>query len=317
MGIMGQPLDRKLAFFYGQFVDGAYAMYERDPHNLTPEPQTGDIPDTFEMVAWIDMSDFILWDKVPKFYGIMARNRVYRHEYIVAIRGTKTLMEWADDAFALLTPFKPVPGAGRVAKGFDQIYSSLQVVKRRGVPTIPPPTPAAVAPAPVASLQAVPHERMSGTFAEQLEQLADSLESDESRQGFATGKIARPPRGMIVTGHSLGSALATLFVIENKDRKKFDITTSCTFASPRVGDAEFVRRFDEFPITSWRIVNTQDLVPRIPFHIPLFFPYEHVNTEYDFSSAGVVKWNPVCWHSMKTYLHWLDPASELDANCKK
>lgn len=317
---MGQPLDGKLAFFYGQFVDGAYSMYERNPGNLTPEPQAGDIPDTYEMVAWIDMSDFILWDKVPKFYGIMARNRVFRHEYIVSIRGTQTLMEWADDAVTLLTPFKPVPDAGRVARGFDQIYSSLQVVKRRVAPTVPSPAPTVTTPVALAVEEQIigqPHARMSGTFAEQLEQLADSLETDEIRQGFATGRIARPRRGMIVTGHSLGSALATLFVIENKDRKKFDITTLCTFASPRVGDADFVQRFNELPIASWRIVNRQDVVPKIPLHIPLLFPYEHVNTEYDFSSSGVVDWNPVCWHSMKTYLHWLDASFPQDAKCQR
>jgi hypothetical protein len=39
-------------------------------------------------------------------------------------------------------------------------------------------------------------------------------------------------------------------------------------------------------------------------------------TPFDFSSAGVVKWSPSCWHSMKTYLHWLDAAIPVEDRCK-
>ena len=115
----------------------------------------------------------------------------------------------------------------------------------------------------------------------------------------------RPERTYVVTGHSLGSALCTLFVMENKEKGKFDVATLCTFASPRVGDAEFVRLFDELPITSWRIVNTCDVVPKLPLWLP-FFNYHHVHTAYKFSSSGTVKFGAACWHSMGTYLHWLD-----------
>ncbi len=128
-------------------------------------------------------------------------------------------------------------------------------------------------------------------------------------------KERRPRRSFVVTGHSLGSALATLFVMENKNR--FDVSTICTFASPRVGDAEFARQFNLLPLDSWRIVNCQDLVPKLPLHIPMLFDYQHVETPYDFSSAGVVKWNPSCWHAMGTYLHWLDPTIDVDTKCKR
>ncbi len=316
---MGQPLDRKLAFFWGQFVDGAYTMYEREPHNARPLPQAHDIPDGYEMVAWIQMSDFFFWYRLPMgFYGLMARNRTNLHQYVLALRGTKSMVEWWDDGVTRLVQFKPVPDAGRVECGFDTIYSTLRVIKMPEAARTPTLPGQAIQAAHATERGAAIPELMTGTFADQLEQVADSLEPDpQLREAFRTGRLARPQRGMAVTGHSLGSALATLFVMENKSRKKFDIHTLCTFASPRVGDAEFVRQFAELPITSWRLVNTQDIVPRIPLHIPLLFPYEHVETESSFSSSGVVRWNPVCWHSMKTYLHWLDPASKLDPDCKK
>jgi Lipase (class 3) len=316
---MIRTLDKPEAFFYGQFVDAAYTMYERDPQNPRPLPQAHDIPDGYEMVAWIQMSDFFFWYRLPMgFYGLMARSRTDHHQYVVALRGTKSMVEWWDDGVTRLVRFKPVPDAGRVECGFDTIYSTLRVIKMPEAARAPAAPGQAIQGAAVTERAAAIPELMTGSFAEQLEQLADSLEPDpQRREGFRTGRLARPQRGMVVTGHSLGSALATLVVMENKSNKKFDICTLCTFASPRVGNAEFVRQFAELPITSWRLVNTQDIVPRIPFHIPLFFPYEHVETEFSFSSAGVVKWNPGCWHSMKTYLHWLDPASPLYPGCQK
>lgn len=147
---------------------------------------------------------------------------------------------------------------------------------------------------------------MSGTFAEQLEQLADTLEEPALQEQIRTTRAVRPRRSFTVTGHSLGAALATLFVMENKEKNKFDISTVCTFASPRVGNTEFARIFDLLPLDSWRIANKQDIVPKIPPRIPMLFDYDHVERLYEVDSSGVVKWNPVCWHSMKTYLHLLE-----------
>jgi hypothetical protein len=193
-----------------------------------------------------------------------------------------------------------------VSYGFDRIYSSLQVIRRDRAAD-----GAMRAAAPTAT------RRMSGSFAQQLEQLADSLEEPDVQARMRLAPEARPRRSFAVTGHSLGAALATLFVIENKDKKKFDITTSCTFASPRVGNTEFVRAFHELPINSWRIFNEQDIVPKIPFSLPLVADYQHVNDPYSFSSHDFVKWNPVCWHSMLTYLHWLDESIEVLDKCRK
>jgi hypothetical protein len=304
---MGQPLDpqkAQRAFFYGQFVQAAYTMFRRDTSNLTPEPQPGDIPDGWELGAWIHMSDFILNLREPEFYGIVCREIANPDSRIVAIRGTEGAIEWIDDAAALPTPFRQVPSVGRVASGFDKIYSSLQVVKRRlaedesAVATGDPAVP----------------ETFGGSFAEQLDQLATSRE-------LALGKRrseaeARPPRPMVVTGHSLGAALATLFVMENDSKKKFDLTTACTFASPRVGTLEFARAFDRLPIDSWRIVNTLDIVPKLPPHIPLLLEYDHVDTAYPFTSSAFAKNSLVCWHAMETYLHSLDDSYPLRPECK-
>lgn len=302
---MGRPLDKQEAVFYGKFVNAAYAMFKRDPNILQPEPATGDIPDPYEMVAWVIMSDFtFLGKEIPKFYGLIGRHEQQKRNFILAIRGTEGATEWFDDAMAFLVPFRQVPNAGRVARGFDKIYATLKVVKRHGVAVgLPAAKPSAAPTAP---------DVMQGTFAEQLERLADTLEEPGV---MSLAKERRPRRSFVVTGHSLGSALATLFVIENKEKNKFDINTVCTFASPHVGNTGFVNQFNQLPLTSWRIANTQDIVPKVPLHLPLL-DYQHVATPYEFSSAGVVKANPGCWHSMSTYLHWLDPKIDIDPECE-
>ncbi len=302
---MGQPLDPGKAFFYGQFVQAAYTMFKNPQGGDPLRPEPAGIPDGYELGAWIHMSDFILTLEKPEFYGIVVHGVENPDARIIAIRGTEGAIEWFDDAFAFLTHFRQVPAAGKVARGFDKIYSSLKVVKRKLAEDRALEAKAAPG-APAAP------ETFDGSFAEQLDQLANSREL--ARGVRRSAEEARPPRPMVVTGHSLGSALATLFVMENDSKKKFDITTSCTFASPRVGNTEFVRVFDALPIDSWRIVNTDDEVPKLPFRLPLF-DYQHVNTAYPFASDGFAKHSLVCCHAMETYLHWLKPGSALRPEC--
>jgi hypothetical protein len=128
---MGQPLDPGKAFFYGQFVQAAYAMFKNPQGGDPLRPEPAGIPDGYELGAWIHMSDFILNLEKPEFYGIVVHGVENPDARIIAIRGTENALEWFDDAFAFLTHFRQVPAAGKVARGFDKIYSSLKVVKRK------------------------------------------------------------------------------------------------------------------------------------------------------------------------------------------
>lgn len=303
---MRQPLDKQKAFFYGQFVLAAYMMY-KNPQNKDPlRPEPSGIPQGWEVSAWIHMSDFILNIVEPKFYGLIAHSIGDPDSRVIAIRGTESAVEWIDDAFAIPVPFRQVPSAGRVAQGFDKIYNTMKVIRR--------PLPAAVARAEGAAPPAAVPETFSGSFADQLEQLAIHREAERGLARPADGR-ARPKRPTVVTGHSLGAALASLFVAENDAKRKFDIASLCTFASPRVGNMEFVHLFNQLPIDSWRICNTRDVVPKLPPHIPIVLDYGHVDIEYAFDSSAFAKNSISCWHSLETYLHWLDPASPLLPEC--
>ncbi len=298
---MGQPLDKQKAVFYGQFVQAAYAMYHNPPGPDPLRPEPSGIPAGYELSAWIQMSDFIFDVKEPKFYGIVAHGVQDPDSRVIAIRGTEGAIEWLDDGAAIPVPFRQVPSAGRVAAGFDKIYDTLRVLKR--------PRPGAAAPN-----EAAAPETFSGSFAEQLEQLAISREAERGISRPAEGH-ARPQRPTVVTGHSLGAALATLFVMENDAKRKFDLTTLCTFASPRVGNMEFVHLFNQLPINCWRIVNVRDAVPKLPPHIPILLDYGHVDLACSFDSSPFAKGNLSCWHAMETYLHSLDASQTLLKEC--
>ncbi|MGC2330789.1 MAG: lipase family protein [Candidatus Acidiferrales bacterium] len=297
---MGQPLNTQKALLYGQCVLAAYKMFD-DPQGGDPlRPDPAGIPDGWELGAWIHMSDFVFKGSELKFYGIVVHEIANPDSRIIGIRGTEGAVEWLDDGDAILVPFRQVPSAGRVACGFDKIYSSLKVVARR----LSHPGMQTVAAAP---------ESYAGSFAEQLEQLAIRRERERGFAPLADGK--RRSRPTVVTGHSLGAALTTLFVMENSDKHKFDIASLCTFASPRVGNLEFAHTFNKLPVDSWRIFNKRDLVPKLPPHVPILLDYQHVNDSYEIDSSGFAKNNLLCWHAMETYLHGLVPSFPLRPEC--
>jgi hypothetical protein len=296
---MGQPLNKQEALLYGRFVLAAYTMF-KNPVGDPSRPDPAGIPAGYELGAWIHMSDFFLNIVQPKFYGIIAHEVANPDSRIVAIRGTEGALEWLDDGDAFPVPFREVPSAGRVACGFDKIYNTMQIIPR------------ALPGAPAAEAGTVPAP-LAGSFADQLEQLALRREAERG----VTAPEGRAPRqrDTVVTGHSLGGALTTLFVMENDSKRKFDLKTLCTFASPRVGNMEFVHLFNRLPINSWRIVNKCDIVPKLPPHFPHVLDYGHVDTAYPFDSSQFAKTSLTCSHSMETYLHSIDPSYGLLPQC--
>jgi len=90
---------------------------------------------------------------------------------------------------------------------------------------------------------------------------------------------------LFITGHSLGAALAFLaFPDFSQNVGMIDSVTMYNFAGPAVGDGQFVTTYnaeESLNRISFRIVNTNDLVPMLP---PqglncTAFSYEHVNGE--------------------------------------
>jgi len=98
-----------------------------------------------------------------------------------------------------------------------------------------------------------------------------------------TGKFSN----LYITGHSLGAALAFLaFPDLSQNIGMIDSVAMYNFAGPAVGDSDYVSAYENIESLnriSFRIVNTNDLVPKLP---PLGldctnFSYFHTNNKFE------------------------------------
>jgi triacylglycerol lipase len=107
-----------------------------------------------------------------------------------------------------------------------------------------------------------------------------------------------PAASVVVAGHSLGAAVATIVGAQTAIQ---GLTTRIySFASPQVGDSHFAALFDNLSLDHYRIYNIHDLVPKVPSPT---LGYYAVDTAIEIDSDnGKVKTNVTCCHSLRTYL---------------
>ncbi|KAK0215107.1 Alpha/Beta hydrolase protein [Armillaria fumosa] len=94
-------------------------------------------------------------------------------------------------------------------------------------------------------------------------------------------------QSVVVTGHSLGAALATLDALMFRDALTNISIQTTTFGSPRVGDQAFANFVDSSLSNEGfaRITNKADPVPHLP---PLFLDFVHAQGEVHLGDAGAV-----------------------------
>lgn len=115
---------------------------------------------------------------------------------------------------------------------------------------------------------------------------------------------------IVVTGHSLGAALAALCCLDLRSNAQASDVRMYTFAPPRAGNPEFAEAFNGLISEAYQIVNFTDLVPAVPLAVmpnnknpsePWLF--QHVGKILHFSD----NWGS--WrnnHTMPIYMHNLD-----------
>ena len=132
---------------------------------------------------------------------------------------------------------------------------------------------------------------------------------------------AAQPAPLFVTGHSLGGALATLatadLTIANNAPAMYN------FASPRTGNIDFAKKFDQSVSEKWRVANTEDIVTTVPLatlelasfhasrlrmilvlatHLGRRLNFEHVGVPINFTTHhGTILDN----HKLETYIEAL------------
>lgn len=72
---------------------------------------------------------------------------------------------------------------------------------------------------------------------------------------------------LMITGHSLGGALATLCAVDVAANSPFRLPSVYTYGSPRVGDPTFSKVYANKVDQSYRINNFYDVVPHLPPHV--------------------------------------------------
>lgn len=111
------------------------------------------------------------------------------------------------------------------------------------------------------------------------------LHTGKVHRGFATAyhsiapelyRLVRDAKRLVITGHSLGGALATL-AADDLAELGWPNLTVITFGSPRVGNGPFARSYNEkLESNTLRWVNAGDPVPHIPW---VLGTYRHVGTQ--------------------------------------
>jgi len=130
------------------------------------------------------------------------------------------------------------------------------------------------------------------------------------------GNISR----FFFTGHSLGSGLSSLAVPDVITNTALQPTSSrpllhYNFASPRVGDPQFAYTINGSGVPTFRIVNTEDIVPDAPPPVIGTTLYKHIGIPVDFTAQyGSYDLN----HSLATAYdyavnHPMDPEGPLPA----
>jgi triacylglycerol lipase len=126
-------------------------------------------------------------------------------------------------------------------------------------------------------------------------------------------KSLEPKKPLLIAGHSLGAALATLAAIDlallyPKLRTNLQIYA---YAGPRVGNKEFVEAHSKLIPNHYRVVNLADMIPLLPISQQFNNEFVHGGEQWSFLSyQGDIMPN----HIVETYRHAIEQEAETRAS---
>ncbi|KAM0057104.1 putative phospholipase A(1) [Helianthus debilis subsp. tardiflorus] len=325
------PVLRSELIRYGEMAQACYEAFDNNPYSkycgsckVPPKTFFQDLgmdSSGYEITSYIYSSNtsnlipkfFIKsidsdgpWNPMVNWIGYVAisndetTTRLGRRDIVIVWRGTVTKLEWMEDLMNFLKPVSAQKLASRdpnikVMAGFLHIYTDKD--------------------------QSCPYSKFSAR-----EQLLAEVTRLTKIYGQKGEKMS-----LTITGHSLGSALATLsaYDIAESELDKVDKTQKIpisviSFSGPRVGNIRFKKRVEELGIKVLRVFNIHDTVPNVPGVLlnertstlvqriadwTTFF-YSHIGEELalDHRRSPYVKekLDFVSMHSLELLLHLLD-----------
>jgi triacylglycerol lipase len=113
-------------------------------------------------------------------------------------------------------------------------------------------------------------------------------------EALRSGDATKP---LIVTGHSLGGALAVLAAYALRQQQvPFNVQGVYTYGQPRVGDGAFAEDYDRLlRVRHWRMVNHRDAVPRLP---PRTMGFRHTGRVLYLGPDGKPSIDPSRWFQL-------------------
>ncbi|KAH8514044.1 hypothetical protein Peur_057687 [Populus x canadensis] len=309
------PLDENLrreVVRYGEFVQASYHAFHSNPAMSAakhPLPQQVTLPDRSYRVTkslyatssvglpkWVDdvAPDLGWMTQRSSWIGYVAVcedrreiQRLGRRDIVIALRGTSTCLEWAENMRAQLveTPGEhdPTEIQPKVECGFLSLYKTAGA----NVPSL------------------------SQSVVQEVRRLMELYRGETL--------------SITVTGHSLGAALALLVGDElSTCAPQVPPVAVFSFGGPRVGNKGFANQINAKNVKVLRIVNSQDVITRVP-GIPMVeelndnmpLAYAHVGTELrvDTKMSPYLKPNAdvACCHDLEAYLHLVD--GFIASNC--
>ncbi|KAK6935123.1 Fungal lipase-like domain [Dillenia turbinata] len=326
------PLDENLrreVVRYGEFIQAAYHAFHSNPATSDEEaPSSRHVafPDRSYRVTkslyatasvglpkWVDEAapDLGWMTQRSSWIGYVAVcedkreiARMGRRDIIIALRGTATCLEWAENMRDVLLPMAgthdPAHGQPKVQCGF----SSLHKTHGSQMPSL------------------------SEAVVEEINKLLEQYKGENL--------------SITITGHSLGAALALLVADElSTCAPNMPPIAVFSFGGPRVGNRGFANRLTAKNVKVLRIVNSQDVITRVPgmfvseeldqklrndtkvqgvlnvLDNNMPWAYAHVGTELRLDTKMSPYLKPdadvACCHDLEAYLHLVD--GFLASNC--
>lgn len=253
----------------------AYNAFNQDnPTQCHQESIT--VPEGYELVdSWTGVDAIFNRLKCVECYGIVLRSQQAPYTYVFAFRGTDGIEDLSDD-FA-----------------FD--YTSFQAHNRHAI--VPP--------------EVKVESGFYHIYSDRKDQIAPMQD-----QLFALvdkyQKSSKAINKLYVTGHSLGCTLCTLFALDLALSRPEIKAINYNFASPRVGNREFVDFYEQQvpqqnPETrTIRVQNVYDKIPCTPLTIQgyRYLPYAYLIAFYRNNLTG--KFDIVDNHSVENYKRVLE-----------